>query len=96
MKAVDFIRKGWCQRFYAVDRDGLMVSATDTEACRWCSLGALRVAYGVNKEENPAYYKVLDILQVRTQRMGISLTAWNDATGRTQEEVIALFEEAGV
>lgn len=65
--------------------------------CRVCAIGALNVAlhgtpcFPLDRHETTAH-DVADY--VREQINGIELAEWNDAEGRTQGEVTALFRQA--
>lgn len=90
MKAIDYIRKGWTQNSFARDNGGDKVSMWSNDAICWCASAAIYVAYvGTN-----------EVFVVRNALHAVigddDIVKWNDAPGRTQDEVIAAFEQAGI
>ena len=85
-KALELVRKGWCQRASARDASGNSVSPMDTEACCWCLDGALLVACDGMAEYLTASRTVSEALG------GKGYIGWNDTPGRTQDEVVSLLE----
>lgn len=81
---------GWTQGCLGRDANGNEVLNPDDAVC-FCSIGALALA----KQNLKATYdrvaaarnRLKEILEVDY------LSAWNDAPGRTQAEVVALFDE---
>lgn len=73
------IERGWCQGEYAKDADGEAVGVREPRAVAWCVRGA---CYAANVSALPLYDVQRD------------LTNWNDHPGRTQAEVLNLFDEA--
>ena len=85
------VTMGWTQGVFARDGRGLKVSPYGQEAACFCSLGALDSAahkFGLQDHQWVGGRFVLSDL------MGGSISAYNDAAGRTQEEVIAAFDAA--
>ncbi len=78
--------KGWTQRAASRDKDGLPPSAGKPAVC-WCTYGALMTA---NWKESDTIYNWLE----HKFDMKGGLIAWNDTPGRTQAEVLALFDKA--
>lgn len=75
---------GWCQKSFR-DPDG-----------RRCLMGALSLAK-VGTCYNPEVMNLLTKAVLgQPERYGAGLTAWNDAPGRTKEEVIAKLNEAAM
>lgn len=91
--AADILRRGWCQRSFALDALDKPCSALDRDAKSFDLEGALqRAADGKN---TAAYYEALQLLQGRAAEAGYgSIEAFNDARERTREKVLALIEEA--
>lgn len=85
-KALELVRRGWCQRASARDAAGNAVSPMDTEACCWCLDGALLVATDSALEYLQASVAVSNALG------GKGYIGWNDTPGRTQNEVVSLLE----
>lgn len=93
-RAASVIRiRGWYQGgYYDGDR---RAAGTPIDECAVCLLGAVNVAVG-NEPNDPVgafrFSSVLnDALRQSTGLAGAS--AWNDAEGRTVDEVLALLEE---
>ena len=94
MKAWELLeQKGWCQWVYARNQVGKKVDPHHKSACRFCLLGALDKIYDCTsiamREAKQALY-----LHAIPHNMG--LAEWNDAPGRTKEEVIAALKAADV
>ena len=86
MKARAEVEKGWCQGEYG--RGGGV-----------CMVGALYVAEGNPREKvnendvevGESYYETYDALR---RAVGWNIPMWNDAPGRTQEDVLAAYDRA--
>lgn len=79
----------WAQGDIAFDSNGEPTSALSICAERWCSLGAIvRVDGGVNYTFGNSRRMLSDALS------GNKIADWNDATGRTHEEVMDAFDRA--
>ena len=99
---------GWNQEFYAKDACGQRVYWSNKSAVSFCVLGAIGRARDdlLSDQERtldeysgldlPESY-LLDLDDHKLWRFGrivkIGAVAWNDETGRTKEEVIALLRE---
>ena len=94
LQIAEVLEKGWCQWDYAVsplgkvfDQDTIMAATPGVD--RFCLRGALlRVSGGFDRVVYARIYEVL--LSVGY----LSLTAFNDAPGRTQAEVVKLVRKA--
>jgi hypothetical protein len=97
MKPSDYIRRGWTQGTLAENADGVHVIATDSDACKWCLMGAINASFGTVEKSQPALVAAQKaIAELTGKNIGnISLSQWNDEPGRTQEEVIKLLEGIG-
>jgi hypothetical protein len=82
--------KAWTQNVAARDSTGLPVMATDTEACRWCTLGALDKVTADYKSGRAATRRVREVLQ--KEHPSISIAKFND--NHTHAEVLALLRKA--
>lgn len=83
---------GWCRRAFATDADGHPVDERDPRACRWCLAGAVCV-----EPDNAAIDAAIGELEQEIHaRDGFpyAVVAWNDAHGRTKEEVLSLIDAA--
>jgi hypothetical protein len=90
LKPSDYVRKGWCQRYLAVDDDGMYVSPTGRDACKWCLYGSIAAAYPED------FLTRVEVVDKVTKGIGTgSLANWNDEPGRTQAQVINLLESIG-
>lgn len=80
----------WCQGRTALDASKNIVPATSAKAVCWCAFGAIaRIAPGLNEK-----YAAEQAL--RKQARVPTISAWNDAQGRTQSEVVAMFRSAAL
>lgn len=84
------IEKGWAQGYYAKDAEGRLVDTMDPEACSFCIAGAIsRVQRRSSHRTRTAVFDA-----VRAVTPNEDIAAYNDAWGRTKEEVIDLFDQA--
>lgn len=96
--AKSIVADGWVQKAFACDKDNRSVAALDPSACEFCSAGALIKALGSEGLESGLYETCLYALTVqinlgkerRFDSQGV--VPWNDAYGRTKQEVVALFQ----
>lgn len=79
-QAAELVGRGWCQQASATDVQGFPVMVTDPRAVRWCADGAI-LATGASGH---AWSVLMRVLGSR-----YTVTEWNDAPERTQQEVIA-------
>ena len=90
--------RGWCQGPFATDEEGKSVSWDKPEAACFCALGAVyRAAHDLPLKDAPHF--VLSRACIRlgdaARRQGFTgAVDFNEAPGRTQEEVWQLFDEA--
>jgi hypothetical protein len=100
VKAVDLIRKGWCQLDLARDTDGDACSVRSQHAVCWCSIGALLCAYEPDSPpyHSPQYEEAKKKLQaVILSETGITdIAVWNDSSLRDKSDVIRVFELADI
>jgi hypothetical protein len=96
-RARSLILDGWCQGADARDAVGREVLPWSREAQAWSVLGALVGGDGVGRSQ----IGVIPILELGEAIVALgeagdthSLQAWNDQAGRTQDEVLALFDRA--
>jgi len=99
-KARNFIKPqgAWFQGWFAKDALKVDCSATAPEAVCFCAAGALGRAFGDDDEkafdcavlelERSIYGKKFDPLE----SLNSGLVIWNDEKGRTQEEVVRVFD----
>lgn len=86
------IAAGWCQ--------GPFHTVTDTGDC-YCACGAIERSFGVALDhlgghpKPEGYWLLRDLLETLAEERGFSGIIWfNEAEGRTKEEVLALYDEA--
>ena len=82
------VAKGWTQCVSARDAWGRRVEYNNVMACSWCARGAVQKIVGHNPSE------ITHELNVTLLELGQpnAIIAWNDEPGRTQAEVLALFD----
>lgn len=92
--AQDNIKQGWTQGAPARNDHGESVASVDAAACSFCLYGALwRIGLRPPDAVVSALYGAL--LKINPEKgEEIGLIGFNDTPGRTQEEVIGLFDEA--
>lgn len=96
MKAYELMQQDevhLCRGHYAEGPGGVM-HATSPDANGFCVLGALQRCYHNAAEYTRAINQVADVLRDKFDIQNVWL--WNDAEGRTKEEVIAVLKEANV
>lgn len=92
-KARALIKKGWHQGWFATDAAGEEVSYTSTAAKCFCVAGAVYRAAGDSLD--PGACGAMDALtSVAPTRYKHSISQYNDAPRRTQEQVLGLFDRA--
>lgn len=106
LQAKKLVEKGWCQGSPAREADGSAVFSKETTAVKWCAIGALYRALDYLKVGMPDTRPSIDYFGMPDTRpsrdycgkvLGIDanmVLGWNDADGRTQSEVIEMFEKA--
>ena len=83
------IESGWCTRASARTDKGIPCEWDEAKACSWCSTGAV---LHVASMFVPARVYALRFLREAIGQY--SIVGWNDAPGRTKEEVLAGFDRA--
>jgi len=86
-KVYRMIEAGWCQGEDARDRFGHRVMAKDPEACVFCLSGASWVVDLPTSSDN----KLMNVLP---KKFWFDMAEWNDAPGRTQQQVLAMLVKA--
>ena len=87
MKAIDYVRKGWCKFRLSKDKFGRTVEPDSERASSWCSMGAIEAAYVSTYD---AMTKLLAVIK------SDSIADWNDDPKRTKRQVLAAFRKAGI
>lgn len=82
---------GWCQHASALNARGEECDPRGANGEQFCFVGAIEHA-----AEDANYYGVIHAAEVavRETESGWSVTAYNDAFCRTQEEVVAVYDRA--
>lgn len=80
--------KGWCQGADAVDRNGLPVGVCYRHAVRWSVLGAVASVSPNNRTTSKC------LTRLREASGSAYVVPWNDARGRTLEQVLATLDAA--
>ena len=85
----------WCQGASALDASGLVCSHESRWAVSWCLIGAVETVSARNAVKGSTTVSALDIIHWTIDgpdHMGI--VSWNDAVGRTQDQVLDLLDRA--
>lgn len=99
----DLIARGWCQRVWAKDADGNTVLPNNPRAIAWCLSGAFYSLVTATAQNvwQEAYNCVFDLLpgpygSARDSefRIGVGMVPYNDAPGRTRDDVLELLNRA--
>jgi hypothetical protein len=95
-KVRKFIERGWCQGYFALNKEGREVDARSRSACKWCLIGAIckttpdiRFLHIKNIVENELDKDICS--RARSQHQN-SIEGWNDKPGRTQKQVLNLID----
>lgn len=78
------VAQGWTQGWFARTADGVLCGARDPAAVCWCIRGA------ICSTSDDSLDRAVEAL--RDTLGWDNIAAWNDADGRTQAEVLALFD----
>ena len=84
------IARGWCQEDYAQDDQGAPALPWGSKACRWCASGALE--FGDSSDD--CRQEAWEALSAEIPGVSVRVTDFNDFMGRTQVEVLALYDRA--
>ena len=86
----------WTQGAYARDAAGVGLRASEPTACSWCIQGAMfKVRNLTGNLATPEILRAQEALLRHTNESDTAgLWCWNDQPGRTQEEVLDLFDKA--
>ena len=90
----------WIQNYPAMDSRGNSRDPEDRRASSWCLVGALeRAAYDSSDSDPECTMLECAMLECATFALQAALgrdalAAWNDAPGRTREEVLHLLDRA--
>jgi hypothetical protein len=92
------VARGWCQSGDARDAGGRTVAPGSADACCWSLLGAIVASSGGPERLRSDRRTLADVAKA-SLAIGLatgeeSLRDWNDAPGRTAEEVVTAFDDA--
>lgn len=100
MKASEFgrkvraqIEKGWCRGKLARDKDGNETEPKNPRACSWCLVGACIAAIPPDESEADLAARRAFVNRLRDET-GQDRAWFNDAEGRTKEQVIEAIDRA--
>lgn len=94
-KARAVIERGWCQGSFARDAQGQPIESTDPLAETFCIRGATRAVAPIDDDERVRAHRHLeDVIIALTDGGYDSLARYNDVPGRTQAEILAVFDAA--
>jgi len=84
--------KGWHKGSYAIDQFNNRVPSDSEEACSFCLIGAIsKAVLEVEKDDFDKACVLFNDIKRRLKRfVDSSLAMWNDASGRTKEDVVRL------
>lgn len=80
----------WTQGYYARDKDGCITGYDSSKACKFCLLGAALKTLGPGQE----FRKLYGTLRAAIGNPELDVHDWNDAPGRTFEEVRSVILQA--
>lgn len=95
-KARELVAKpgGWTQGEFGRDKDGLR-AVYSSPAVSFCAYGAcIEAAAKYDGADTRVWASATDALTAQIKKAGVSITVWNDTPGRTQAEVVELFDKA--
>lgn len=94
----------WTQGLAACDRYGQRADVTSDNACSWCSTGAIWCEiFTLEANKIIPHQHTNDVVQRMVfdyvcdaveKKYGTTVVVFNDTAGRTQQEVLAMFDEA--
>lgn len=85
----------WTQEALARDRNLNSTSSYDTDACMWCTVGAVRKALNFDVATDPSVVaREVNVRRALQDAVGGGIIWFNDRPGRTQDEVLAAFDKA--
>lgn len=79
--------ESWCQKAFAIDKNGTFVAPDSSMGVKWCMVGAVMRCFDSLAE--------CDIHEKTLATAGFGVE-WNDAPGRTHAEVLAALTSVGL
>lgn len=95
IKIRKIIENGWVQRYTAMDRHGSRCNPADKDAVKFCIIGAVYKGTGsYTLSEDPFHRRemIATLLRHALPKENDSLIVFNDANGRTKEDILALID----
>ena len=93
--AHEYVREGWCQGSHAQDACGRPVSPASVFARKWSAPGALARAWASSENQFDAGLEAFEHASLAlATAAGDVPQSWNDADGRTVEEVLEVMTVA--
>ena len=93
LEAKGAIAQGWCQKAIARTECGIPTTVDSRRAVEWCAVGAIRKTVRHFGEHRRVRLE-LDSMGALGEIVGDNISRWNDEPGRTQDEVVAVFNKA--
>ncbi len=93
-QARGFLAQGWTQNASARDSIGHSTEPDDQDAVCWCIGGAIDRALMDVDQFWPIRTAAFDGIAKLLPSSQYGVSGWNDATGRTQAEVLAVLDQA--
>jgi hypothetical protein len=87
LECARIVRRAWCQRAPAVDKDGNACGPREERAVAFCAIGAIQRICGTMSDEGHEMREAL------REVIGMTIAPWNDGC-ETAEQVASAFEEA--
>jgi hypothetical protein len=97
--AARLVESGWCQNQSALDSEGKPVRWESDFACSFCAGGAIaRSLHATSGWTQLTHSQALTWAQDALKAAGVptGLAKWNDAAGRTKDEVAAMLRRASI
>ncbi len=97
LSARDLVERGWCQGTSAASRDGRRVDPWDPLAERWSVIGALIAVWAKWRDTAGSRSAILAFQLGNIALLGAIDDVpqrWNDASGRTLDEVLSALDRA--
>jgi hypothetical protein len=98
--ARDLVAQGWCQHTMARDRQGADIDPRSRHACAWSASGAVLAAWRrtcpTDEALDRAFVSLVHANLALAGSVPTTTDEWNDAGGRTQEQVLRAFDRAAV
>ena len=97
--AKKLVEKGWTGGIFARDKDNVCVPIQDPAACKFCPVGAIYEAAGLDAAaaHDPHRWDIVNkCRQIFRRANGLkeSITYWNGHVDRTHQQVLEAFDHA--